>query len=102
MKTYTKVNSTVSPLKIDKDSSPTTVYIRNNIKEVIVDKHIYFEYDEIQYSKEEYEKIELNNAISSLKQENADLLLDSAIKDARIQQTEKDIADIMLEITGGM
>ncbi|CEK29423.1 hypothetical protein JGS6364_00691 [[Clostridium] sordellii] len=33
-----------------------------------------------------------------LEQENADLLLDSALKDSKIEQLENDLSDLMLEI----
>lgn len=36
--------------------------------------------------------------IDLLEQENADLLLDSALKDERIEQLENDLSDLMLEI----
>ena len=42
--------------------------------------------------------IELQNKISILEAENADLLLDSAIKDSKISTLENDLADLTLEI----
>lgn len=36
--------------------------------------------------------------IDIIEQENADLLLDSALKDERIEQLENDLSDLMLEI----
>ncbi|EPZ54697.1 hypothetical protein H477_3837 [[Clostridium] sordellii ATCC 9714] len=36
--------------------------------------------------------------IDILEQENADLLLDSALKDSKIEQLENDLSDLMLEI----
>lgn len=45
----------------------------------------------------------LENKISILEAENADLLLDSASKDIKIQTIESDLADLTLEIAmGGM
>ena len=40
----------------------------------------------------------LGNKISILEAENADLLLDSAIKDSKISTLENDLADLTLEI----
>lgn len=48
------------------------------------------------------QKITLEDRIESLEQENADLLFDSAIKDMKIKTLENDIADIILEMAGGM
>ncbi|CEQ09809.1 Uncharacterised protein [[Clostridium] sordellii] len=36
--------------------------------------------------------------INELEQENADLLLDSALKDSKIEQLENDLSDLMIEI----
>ena len=41
---------------------------------------------------------EMENKISILEAENADLLLDSAIKDSKISTLENDLADLTLEI----
>lgn len=43
-------------------------------------------------------ELPLNLRIEFLESENADLLIDSAIKDSRIKLLESDIADMMLEI----
>lgn len=46
---------------------------------------------------------ELEYKISILEAENADLLLDSAIKDMKLKSIEKDLADLTLEVVmGGM
>ena len=50
---------------------------------------------------QEIETLSLEEAtkkISILEVENADLLLDSAIKDSKIQTLENDLADLTLEI----
>lgn len=45
----------------------------------------------------------LGNKISILEAENAELLLDSAMKDLKLQTIENDLADLTLEIAmGGM
>lgn len=45
----------------------------------------------------------LSNKISILEEENADLLLDSAMKDIKLKSIEKDLADLTLEVViGGM
>lgn len=44
----------------------------------------------------------LNNKISILEKENADLLLDNAMKDFRLEALESDVADILIEMAGGM
>lgn len=68
---------------------PTSKYpksINAETKEVI--------YDDIPKSETEI----LDEKISILEAENADLLLDSAIKDSKIQTLENDLADLTLEI----
>lgn len=45
----------------------------------------------------------MKEKISILEAENADLLLDSAIKDMKLKSIEKDLADLTLEVVmGGM
>lgn len=45
----------------------------------------------------------VDNKIAILEAENADLLLDSAIKDMKLKSIEKDLADLTLEVVmGGM
>ncbi len=61
----------------------------------------YFEIKELEKINEEKERLSLEEAtkkISILEAENADLLLDSAIKDSKIQTLENDLADLTLEI----
>ncbi|WP_195940969.1 hypothetical protein [Romboutsia sp. 1001713B170131_170501_G6] len=41
---------------------------------------------------------EVNNKLSALEEENADLLLDNAMKDLRLETLENDLADLTLEI----
>ncbi len=44
---------------------------------------------------------EYENKIYILEAENADLLLDSAIKDMKLKSIEKDLADLTLEVVMG-
>ncbi len=62
---------------------------------------------EVEIAKEGEIQLELlrtKEKISLLESENADLLLDAALKDSKIEMLENDLADIMLEIAnlGGM
>lgn len=50
------------------------------------------------YEKIETEEEKIYDKISILEAENADLLLDSAIKDSKISTLENDLADLTLEI----
>lgn len=47
---------------------------------------------------EENIEIHLTERVETLETENADLLMDSAIKDSKIKLLENDIADMMLEL----
>lgn len=60
------------------------------------EKHLIFTDEEIIYELTENEILE--NKISILEAENADLLLDSAMKDLKIETLENDLADLTLEI----
>lgn len=103
MKFMKDVVCSFKPIQIDDKSSNTMIYVRSNIREFKLDDNTFYRYNETQYTKEEYEKVVLNNKISMIEQENADLLLDSAIKDMKIQTIEKDLADLILEVViGGM
>lgn len=62
-------------------------------------KELEFTYEELPPVSQEPTEIEkIQNKISILEAENADLLLDSAIKDSKIQTLENDLADLTLEI----
>ena len=60
------------------------------------EKYLIFTDEKIEYELTENEI--LANKISILEAENADLLLDSAIKDSKISTLENDLADLTLEI----
>ena len=60
------------------------------------EKYLIFTDEEVIYELTETEI--LGNKISILEAENADLLLDSAIKDSKISTLENDLADLTLEI----
>lgn len=67
-------------------------------------KKLIFELEDIILFKEvvrealEHKPTEVEKRIEILEGENADLLIDSAVKDSKIQMLENDLADIMLEI----
>ena len=79
--------------KLIKDNSNLTlIKIANHLGE----DYLVFTDEEIIYELTENEI--LGNKISILEAENADLLLDSAIKDSKISTLENDLADLTLEI----
>lgn len=47
-------------------------------------------------------ELSIDDKIDILEKENADLLLDSAIKDNKLATFEKDLADLTLQIAGGI
>lgn len=62
-------------------------------------KELEFSYEELPQEPQEPTEIEMiQEKISILEAENADLLLDSAIKDSKISTLENDLADLTLEI----
>ena len=62
-------------------------------------KELIFSYEELPILPAEPTEIEIiQDKISILEAENADLLLDSAIKDSKISTLENDLADLTLEI----
>ena len=80
--------------KLSKDA--TGVRIDLETKELI------FSYEELPILPAEPTEIEIiQDKISILEAENADLLLDSAIKDSKISTIEKDLADLTLEVVMG-
>lgn len=52
MKQYTNVQSTVRPIELEVDVD--TVFSRSNIHEIEKDGETFYEYDEIQYTMQEY------------------------------------------------
>lgn len=63
------VYSTKNPILEDIDSSPTTKYIRENVREVIENDIIMYVYDEYQYTADEFCKLkvkELNTLKSKI------------------------------------
>ena len=67
-------------------------------------EEVVFDYTPIPTPPQEPNKIDLlEEKISILEAENAELLLDSAMKDLKLQTIENDLADLTLEIAmGGM
>lgn len=59
---------------------------------MIIDK------DKLERLKKEKEIKILKNTINDLQQENADLLLDSALKDTRIDVISKDLENLKMQI----
>ena len=62
MKYYTNVHGSHprKPPEIDTQSSPTTVYIRENIRKEIIDGVSFWVYDETQYTTREYIQLQAN------------------------------------------
>lgn len=62
MKYYTRVHGSQprKPPEIDTQSSPTTVYIRENIRKEIIDGVSLWVYDETQYTTREYIQLQAN------------------------------------------
>ena len=63
MKTYKDVSSGVYPISPDLESSPTTVYVRDNIREELREQQdgsqiLFYVYDEVQYTREEWEAMQ--------------------------------------------
>lgn len=62
-------------------------------------KELIFSYEELPTPPQEPTEIEkIKEKISILEAENADLLIDSAMKDLKIETLENDLADLTLEI----
>lgn len=62
-------------------------------------KELIFSYEELPTPPQEPTEIEIiQEKISILEAENADLLIDSAMKDLKIETLENDLADLTLEI----
>ncbi len=77
---------------INKNSHLTLIKIAYHLDE----NYLIFTDEEIIYELTENEI--LGNKISILEAENADLLIDSAMKDLKIETLENDLADLTLEI----
>lgn len=71
---------------------------KNNSDKYLIEEQYLIDGNFLVYTDElsDFEKIK--EKISILEAENADLLLDSAIKDSKISTLENDLADLTLEI----
>lgn len=78
-----------------------TVYVRTNIKRVEEVEFSGWEYDEIQYNKNNYiEHISEKN--NELEEELAEVWFDNVVKEMKITDNEQEIADLWYETIGGV
>lgn len=63
-----------------------------------IEEYTQEEKENIEKTQDENNEICLNIRVKILEDENADLLLDAAIKDSKIEMLENDLADVMMEI----
>lgn len=92
MEIYKDVYSTVNPIEVDLESSPSTVYVRSNIRKEYFerfDREMYI-YDEIQYTNNEYSYIKAKE-VDMLKQQNAVLLLNNAKNQIAINELKEQL-----------
>ena len=70
MTDWKKAYSASAPAELDKESSPTTVYQRRNIKMVTEERDgaslVHYEYEERTMSHEEYAKLKTENMQSTI------------------------------------
>lgn len=99
MREIKNVQGTMQEVK-EVEFNVDTVYVRTNVVRIETEEFKYWQYDEIQYTYQEWADVQ-QNKISNLEKDNADLLLSDIEKDIKINTLEKDIADVMLNIVGG-
>lgn len=88
---------TVPSIEVNVD----TVYVRSNIKRVEEPDFSGWEYDEIQYNKNNYiEHISEKN--NELEEEIAEVWFDNVVKEMKITDNEQEIADLWYETIGGV
>lgn len=91
------VRSNKKPLLIDEVSSPTTVYVRSNVRCLNINDPLYYEakiewrYDEIQYTKAEWEA----KKREELEKENEKLLKQNADLQQQINLTQLSLAEVI-------
>lgn len=88
-----KFSSEEEKEKLIKENSNLTLI---KVAYLLGENYLVFTDEEIEYELTENEI--LGNKISILEAENADLLIDSAMKDLKIETLENDLADLTLEI----
>lgn len=78
-----------------------TVYVRSSIARIEEMDFSGWQYDEIQYKKDNYiELISIKN--DYLEEEVASVWFESLMKDEKIMNSEMDIADLWFEMIGGV
>lgn len=96
MKIYNKVRGnmeTVPKVEVNRD----TVYIRSNILAIDTEDFKGWEYDEIQYKKDEYTEL-LQEQIDTVKADNATLQYESMNQSDKVTTNKTEISTLWYEI----
>ena len=100
MKIFQNVRSTaenVPSIEVNVD----TVYVRSSIVRVEEMDFSGWQYDEIQYKKDNYIEL-ISNKNDYLEEEVVSVWFESLMKDEKIMNNEMDIADLWFEMIGGV
>ena len=99
VKVYNKVRATmvtVPNIEVNKD----TAYIRSNITQIDAEDFKGWEYDEIQYDKNEHVEL-LQNELNETREDNAYLWYENMNKDIKIEANEAEVALLWYELMNG-
>ncbi len=96
MKIYKNIRGTMKEVP-EVEVNVDTVYIRSNIKKVEEEDFKGWEYDEVQYKKDQFIET-LSEKNKELEEDNVGLLMELAINELRLDATEEVVSDLTLKI----
>ena len=96
MKIYKNIRGTMKEVP-EVEVNVDTVYIRTNIKKVEEEDLKGWEYDEVQYKKDQFIET-LSEKNKELEEDNVGLLMELAINELRLDATEEVVSNLILKI----
>lgn len=99
MREIKNVQGTMQEVK-EVEFNVDTVYVRTNVVRIENENFKGWQYDEIQYTYQEWADVQ-QNKISNLEKDNANILMENAEKDIKIGNIEKEMSNIFLGVAGG-
>lgn len=99
MRELKNVQGTMQEVK-EVEFNVDTVYVRTNVVRIENEEFKYWQYDEIQYTYQEWADVQ-QSKISNLEKDNANMLMENTEKDIKIGNIEKEMSNIFLGVAGG-
>lgn len=99
MRELKNVQGTMQEVK-EVEFNVDTVYVRTNVVRIENENFKGWQYDEIQYTYQEWADVQ-QKKMSNLEKDNANMLMENTEKDIKIGNIEKEMSNIFLGVAGG-